>query len=98
MEVAFRTGKLQRCYENLSEASRQWGPVVGNRYIRRIETLQAAAAFGDLMEIKSLRLHALKGDREGEYALTIHDRWRLILISDQPDRLLVQEVTNHYDH
>ena len=86
-----------RCQESFREASRQWGPVVGRQYIRRIETLQAVAEFNDLMRITTLRLHALRGDREGEYALTLHGRWRLILRPDHANnRLIVQEVTNHY--
>ena len=72
-------------------ASRQWGPVVGEQYIRRIETLQAATEFDDLMSIRSLRLHPLRGDREGEYTLTLHGRWRMILRLDPTNnRLIVQ--------
>jgi proteic killer suppression protein len=71
--------------------------VVAEQYIRRIETLQAVTEFNDLRAIRSLRLHPLRGDREGEYAMTLHGRWRLILRLDlSNNRLIVQEVMNHY--
>jgi proteic killer suppression protein len=71
--------------------------VVAEQYIRRIDTLQAVPEFNDLRAIRSLRLHPLRGDREGEYAMTLHGRWRLILRLDVSNsRLIVQEVTNHY--
>lgn len=97
MEVCFRTAGLRRCYEDESRASRRWGTRVGRKYIRRVTVLRAAEKFIHLFQIRSLRLHALKGDREGQYAITIHARWRLILTYDEAeDALFLEEVTSHY--
>lgn len=78
-------------------AARRWGSVVGRKYIQLTTVLMAAEKFTDLFQIRALRLHALKGDREGQYAITIHERWRLLLVYDEAEgTLFVEEVSRHY--
>ena len=97
MDIAFRSAALRRCYENEVTATRQWGSVVGRKYIQRITVLMAAEKLTDLFQIRALRLHSLEGDREGQYAITVHERWRLILVYDEAkETLLVEEVSRHY--
>jgi hypothetical protein len=36
MEVRFRTRPLQRCYDEVGDAIREWGPVVGRQYVDRL--------------------------------------------------------------
>jgi len=70
---------------------------VGQKYIQRITVLMAAEKFADLFQIRALRLHDLEGDREGQYALSVHERWRLILTFDKAqETLFVEEVSKHY--
>lgn len=45
--------------------------------IRRLEYLDLAKTLYDLQVLPSNRLHALKGDREGQYSIAINDRWRI---------------------
>jgi proteic killer suppression protein len=98
MDVTFRTAVLRRCYEDEAMAIRRWGPTVGQKYIQRITVLMAAEKFTDLFQIRALRLHPLKGEREGQYAITIHEKWRLILAYDEAgETLSMEEVSNHYD-
>lgn len=97
MDVGFRTTLLRRCYEDEAQAVRRWGSGAGRKYIQRVTTLMAVERFADLFQIKSLRLHALKGDREGQYTTTIDDRWRLIVFYDEANETLsVEEVSRHY--
>ncbi len=96
MEVKFGSRSLRRCYETNAEAVREWGPVVGRKYIMRVNVLYAARKFGDLYSIKALRLHELKGELKGHYAITLHDRWRLVLVPLGDERIRVEEVTKHY--
>lgn len=49
----------------------------------------------DLYQSAPLRFHALHGPKEGRYALTLHDRWRMEVTLDG-DTLRVEEVSNHY--
>lgn len=96
MQVEFSSNKLRRCYELNARASKEWGAVVGRKYIQRINILYATPTVEDLYSIQSLRFHKLGGEREGEFAITIHDRWRLILTVVDDRTVRVQEVTNHY--
>lgn len=94
----FASNQLQRCFENSDEAGRAWGQDVARKYIQRLQTLQGAATLADLRAFQALRLHALKGRRAGQHAITLKGRWRLIL-TYLPDEqaLRVEEVSNHYD-
>jgi len=97
MDVSFRTTTLRKCYENEAMATRRWGSVAGQKYIQRIAVLMAAEKFTDLFQIRALRLHALKGEREGQYTIAIDERWRLILAYDEAEEtLFVEEVSRHY--
>lgn len=39
--------------------------------------IEAAAALSDLRSPPGNRLHALKGDRKGQHAISINDQWRI---------------------
>ncbi len=96
MEVEFASKSLRRCYERYAEAVREWGPAVGRKYVLRVNVLYAAAEFGVLYSMRALRLHKLKGQREGQYGITLHGRWRLLVARLADDRVRVEEVTKHY--
>jgi proteic killer suppression protein len=45
--------------------------------IRRLEYVDLAVRLDDLKVPPSNRLHALKGDREGQHSISINDQWRI---------------------
>jgi proteic killer suppression protein len=47
------------------------------RAIRRLEYIHYEVTLDDLRIPPSNRLHALVGDREGQYAISINDQWRI---------------------
>ncbi len=97
MEVSFANNRLLRCYEQSGQAVRRWGEAVGRKYIRRVEQIYAAPTFDTLRTIRSLRLHLLKGTRQGQYAIDLTGQWRLIITQGPAvDQVTVKEVTNHY--
>ncbi len=96
MEVRFATNRLKRCYEDAARAIREWGPQAGRRYIGRIELLYAAQTVDDLYSIQMLHLHPLTENREGEWAITLHGKWRLILDDVTDHSVRVKEVNVHY--
>jgi plasmid maintenance system killer protein len=53
----------------------------------------------DLYAIGALRLHPLTGPRQGQLAMTLKWRWRLIVTvgSDTMTVVRVEEVSKHYD-
>ena len=44
----------------------------------RLQVLHAATSLDDIPPLKSVGLHALSGDRQGQWAMTINGPWRLI--------------------
>ena len=51
----------------------------------------------ELYTIRSLRFHKLSGEREGQYAIVLDDRWRLIVsYMDAESKFRVEEVSRHY--
>ena len=42
-----------------------------------LAALDAARSLQDLSPLKSVGLHKLKGDRAGQWAMTVNDRWRI---------------------
>ena len=97
MEVDFQSNRLLRCYRNSSRADREWGAIVGRRYIRMVNELIALPTFHDLFAVVRMRAHQYKS-RSGSYALNMTERWRMIVRQgDSPDQVVVEEVSNHYD-
>jgi proteic killer suppression protein len=98
VQVKFRTRQLQRGYESHAEATRRWGAAVARRYVQRINDLYAAETVEDLYRIPPLRFHQLKGNRQGQYALSLTDRMRLIVsVTGEPTPTVwVEEVSKHY--
>jgi plasmid maintenance system killer protein len=79
----------------LDAATRQWGPLVARRYSHRLQVLRSFA-WRDLLELRSLRLHPLRGERAGSYAADLTGRWRLLFSREGDEYLVIEEVSNHY--
>ena len=98
VEVLFRTKQLRRNYEESARATQRWGADVGRKYITRIDTLYAVKDFEHAYDIRSMRLHPLKGSRKGELSIYLTGKWRLIVErGDAEEQVIVKEVSNHYD-
>ncbi|PKQ00743.1 MAG: plasmid maintenance system killer protein [Alphaproteobacteria bacterium HGW-Alphaproteobacteria-13] len=44
----------------------------------RLQLLHAAGSLDDIPPLKSVGLHALSGNRQGQWAMTINGPWRLV--------------------
>lgn len=99
MEVVFRTKKLERCFRESKLAAAEFGEVVGRRYIQRINIIRSSRNIEDLKAQRSLRCHPLKGDRKGQWAINLTNRYRLLFsLHGQDARIVrIEEVSNHYD-
>jgi toxin HigB-1 len=98
LDILFKTKRLERCYLALDEGSRVYGPIVARKYVQRINIIKATSNFSDLGRLPSLRLHPLKGQLKGSWAIDLHDRYRLIfsLEGKNLEIALIEEVSNHY--
>ena len=57
--------------------------------------LNVAKSLGDLSPLKSVGLHKLKGDRRGQWAMTVHERWRICFEFRKGDAHEVEIVDYH---
>jgi proteic killer suppression protein len=65
------------------------------RAIRRLEYIHYALNLNDLLVPPSNRLHALKGDRSGQYSISINDQWRICFRFVEGDAFDV-EITDYH--
>lgn len=75
MITSFRHKGLQRFYETGNVAGIQAGHQ--KRLRIQLAALDTAQVIDD-MDIPGFRLHPLKGDRKGQWAVTVNKNWRLV--------------------
>ena len=57
--------------------------------------LNVATTLRDLGPLRSVGLHKLKGDRAGEWAMTVNERWRICFAFRKGDAYNVEIVDYH---
>ena len=57
--------------------SKELPPDILRRALRKLELIDNAMTRLDLRLPPGNRLHALKGDREGQHAISINEQWRV---------------------
>jgi toxin HigB-1 len=92
MIESFRHKGLKRLFED--DDGRKLPPKILER-IRSILTLLDSATVISDMNRPSLRLHSLKGDLKGFWAVTVHANWRIIFRFEDGSALDVDFVDYH---
>lgn len=80
----YRTGRSRRLPADLLR-----------RAVRKLEYVDHATSLEDLRTPPSNRLHALKNDRQGQYAISINDQWRICFRFEAGDAFDV-EITDYH--
>ena len=70
-------------------------PDVARRAARKLEYVDLATTLNDLRVPRGNRLHALKGDREGQHAIAVNDQWRVCFRFSQGDAYDVEVCDYH---
>ena len=60
-----------------------------------LAALNVAKSLDDLSPLKSIGLHKLKGDRKGQWAMTVNARWRICFEFRKSDAFNVEIVDYH---
>ncbi len=63
--------------------------------IELLPALNVAKSLNDLSPLKSIGLHKLKGDRKGQWAMTVNERWRICFEFRKGGALNVEIVDYH---
>lgn len=96
MHIEFASNRLADAGFSLGEASRLFGIPIGRKYIQRLAVLKATDKFTQLFGHRALRLHPLKGNRAGQYAMTLTGNYRLIIEKVQEDRVRILDVEDYH--
>ena len=83
-QLLFTTGKAKGLDAKLTK-----------RALRRLEYVHLAARLEDLRVPPSNRLHALGGDRQGQYAVWVNNQWRICFHFKDSDAYDV-ELTDYH--
>ncbi len=83
-EELFRTGKARKVPAD-----------VARRALRKLEAVHVATQVADLQVPPGNRLHALKGDRAGQHAIAVNDRWRICFRFEDGDAYEVEFCDYH---
>jgi len=70
-------------------------PDLMRRAIRRLEYINLATIINDLRVPPSNRLHGLKGERKGQYSISINAQWRICFRFVDGDAFDVEIVDYH---
>ena len=99
MEIKFKNNTLKKNYKNYSNATKAYGKIVGRKYIDRINIISVTKEIGELVSMRPLKCHPLKGDRNGEWAIKLYGQMRLIftLHGNNLEIVRIEEVSKHYD-
>jgi proteic killer suppression protein len=63
--------------------------------IELLASLNVAKSLNDLSPLKSVGLHKLKGDRKGQWAMTVNGRWRICFAFRDGEAYDVEIVDYH---
>jgi proteic killer suppression protein len=96
VDIEFSSNHLAKASINLSEASRLFGIPIGRKYVQRLAVLRATDKFSQLYGLQALRLHSLKGNKSGQYAITLTGNYRLIIEKIKEDALRIMSVEDYH--
>ncbi|MFH1560217.1 MAG: type II toxin-antitoxin system RelE/ParE family toxin [Chloroflexota bacterium] len=96
MDIEFATNRLAAAGLSLSEATRLFGVPIARKYIQRLAVLRAVDNFPQLYGHRALRLHPLRGNRTGQYAMTLTGNYRLIVERISADEVRILDVEDYH--
>jgi proteic killer suppression protein len=75
--------------------AKRFAPGLAKRARRRLEYVNYASCIADLQVPPSNRLHALSGDRTGQFSISINDQWRVCFRFEDGDAYDVEICDYH---
>ena len=96
MQIEFATNRLAAAGLSYSEVTRLFGVPIGRKYVQTLAVLRAAEVFTELYAHRAHRLHPMKGDRAGGYAITLTGNHRLIIEQVREDAIRILGVEDYH--
>jgi proteic killer suppression protein len=96
VHIDFSTHRLYEASLSLSESNRLFGIPIGRKYLQRLAVLRATDKFTQLYGHRALRLHPLKGNRAGQYSITLTGNYRLVIEKIEEDTVRIIDVEDYH--
>ena len=96
MELEFSSSRMSISAVSLSDASQLFGIPIGRKYIQRLAILRSTDKFNQLFGFQALKLHPLKGNRAGQYSITLTGNYRLIIEKLKEDAVFIVDVEDYH--
>lgn len=78
MRIFYKSTKLEKVCTDYREAVKTYGVDIAEKLMRGISYMRNAESHDDILALRSLGAHPLKGNRDGEYAIKLAEPFRLI--------------------
>lgn len=82
MQVKYRNKQVEKVCTNASAARKKYGNRMAQLISQRIGEIRSASTVEMMIECRIGKCHALKGDREGQYAVNLLNAQRLVFTKD----------------
>jgi proteic killer suppression protein len=96
VHIEFSENRSADASVSLADASRLFGVPIGRKYIQRLAILRATDKFTHLFGHRALRLHPLKGNRTGQYSMTLTGKYRLIVEKIDEESVRIIDVEDYH--
>ena len=74
-----------------------FGVTVARKYVQRVGFIADASGINELRSNRSLRLHALTGNRAGQFGIDLTGNMRLVVsFTDNNELTIILEVTDYH--
>lgn len=80
-------------YENFKSSKIK--PQLRDGVFRKLKLIDYASCLGDLKSPPGNKLHSLKGDRKGQWAISINGPWRLCFYFDNQNATEIELIQYH---
>lgn len=109
MEIRYKNKRIRNICENEKKAIKKYNKIIAEKLIFSIEFLKNSKSLKDVADYNNFRLHELKYERKGQFALGKTTGYRLIIepvtvnkeneiISYESINIVeIMEVSNHYE-
>lgn len=111
MEIRYKNKKVQEICEDEKKAIKKYNKIIAERLMFSIEFLKNSNSLKDVADYKNFRLHELKYNRKGQYAIDLGKTTghRLVIepitVNEENETISyesvniveVVEVSNHYE-
>ena len=97
MEVQYRSTQLRKVCEDARAATKKYGKTMAEKKQLRIDQISSAESVETLVRYGIGRCHALKGDRDGQYAMDLTHPYRLVF-EKVNQRIVAVEILEIIDY